>query len=199
MFNHRIKSRTLAVTSLAAIMLIAAAATSMATTYNAFAYTRNQATAATNDCGNGEAPTNIGCQNIDCQIQGDENACALTSQQTFPSVVREPPITETATLTVIKVVEGCPAGITCPDPEDFGLTVTGNNPDPDTEFPGEPSPGTLVSLGPGSYSVDETLAPKLPIGLENTPEFSDDCEGMIEAGDTLTCTVTNIISTDLVG
>ena len=79
------------------------------------------------------------------------------------------------------------------------MTVTGNNPDPDTEFPGEPSPGTLVSLGPGSYSVDETLAPKLPIGLENTPEFSDDCEGMIEAGDTLICTVTNVISTDLVG
>ena len=86
-------------------MLIAATMTSMVSTQNVFAYTRNQATAATNDCGNGEAPTNIGCQNTDCQIQGDENACALTSQQAFPSLVRQPPITETTTLTVIKVVD----------------------------------------------------------------------------------------------
>ena len=52
---------------------------------------KNQATTGTNACGNGQEPTNIGCQNIDSQIQGDENSVALTSQQTFPSVTREPP------------------------------------------------------------------------------------------------------------
>jgi hypothetical protein len=33
-------------------------------------YDRNQA----NACGNGELQLNVGCQNIDSQIQGDENA-----------------------------------------------------------------------------------------------------------------------------
>ena len=38
-------------------------------------------------------PINIGCQNTDSQIQGDENAEALTVQQTFPEVklVQEKP------------------------------------------------------------------------------------------------------------
>jgi hypothetical protein len=35
--------------------------------------------------GNGEAPTNVGCQNIDSQIQGDENSVALAGVQTFPT------------------------------------------------------------------------------------------------------------------
>jgi hypothetical protein len=73
------------VIAVAEVMLVAATA-EMAITGYAFAYNRNQATsaAATNDCGNGQVPTNIGCQNTDSQIQGDENSVALTSQQTFP-------------------------------------------------------------------------------------------------------------------
>jgi hypothetical protein len=31
-------------------------------------------------------PINIGCQNTDSRIQGDENAVAVTAQQTFPEV-----------------------------------------------------------------------------------------------------------------
>jgi hypothetical protein len=48
----------------------------MATTENVFASNSNQATASTNDCGNGQMPTNIGCQNVDSQIQGDGNSVA---------------------------------------------------------------------------------------------------------------------------
>ena len=74
------------VIAVAAVMLVAAT-TEMAITGYAFAYNRNQATsAAANDCGNGQVPTNIGCQNTDSQIQGDENSVALTSQQSFSSV-----------------------------------------------------------------------------------------------------------------
>jgi hypothetical protein len=56
----------------------------MGTAENAFAYKKNQATLGTNSCGNGEMSTNVGCQNIDSQIQGDENSVALAGVQTFP-------------------------------------------------------------------------------------------------------------------
>ena len=37
-----------------------------------------------NACGNGELPLNVGCQNVDSQIQGDENVVALAADQSFP-------------------------------------------------------------------------------------------------------------------
>jgi hypothetical protein len=86
-FGKKPKFTLVTVIAVAAVMLVAAT-TEMAITGYAFAYNRNQATSAANDCGNGQIPTNIGCQNTDSQIQGDENSVALTSQQTFPS---EPP------------------------------------------------------------------------------------------------------------
>jgi hypothetical protein len=60
---------------------------------SASAYEKNQATSQTSACGNEFIPINIGCQNTDSQIQGDENAAALTAQQTFPEVklVQEKP------------------------------------------------------------------------------------------------------------
>jgi hypothetical protein len=88
-FGRKPKFTLVTVIAVAAVMLVAAT-TEMAITGYAFAYNRNQATSAANDCGNGQVPTNIGCQNTDSQIQGDENSVALTSQQTFPSVTREP-------------------------------------------------------------------------------------------------------------
>ena len=66
--------------------MLVAATTEMAITGYVFAYNRNQAKSDVNACGNGQVPTNIGCQNIDSQIQGDENSVALTSQQTFPAI-----------------------------------------------------------------------------------------------------------------
>jgi hypothetical protein len=84
-FGKKPKFTLVTVIALAAIMLVAAT-TEMAITGYAFAYNRNQAKSDVNDCGNGQVPTNIACQNTDSQIQGDENSVALTSQQTFPSV-----------------------------------------------------------------------------------------------------------------
>jgi hypothetical protein len=70
-------------------------ATAFATADSAFAGKKreyNQATSQTNACGNGEGglidstiipvgPTNVFCQNVGSQIQGDENAAALTGTQ----------------------------------------------------------------------------------------------------------------------
>jgi hypothetical protein len=57
---------------------------------NAFAYDRNQATSQSDDCGNGQVPSNVGCQNIGSSIQGDENSVAITGQQQVP--FSSPPI-----------------------------------------------------------------------------------------------------------
>jgi hypothetical protein len=48
-------------------------------------YDKNQATSQANACGNGELPLNVGCQNVDSQIQGDENVVSLGAAQAFPS------------------------------------------------------------------------------------------------------------------
>jgi hypothetical protein len=71
-------------------MMAVIAATLVGTTAitadSAYAYEKNQATSQTNACGNGELPFNVGCQNIDSQIQGDENAVTLAADQLFPSI-----------------------------------------------------------------------------------------------------------------
>ena len=75
-----------------AVMLIGA--TALSTSENAFegghghkkSYEKNQATSQANACGNGKLPTNVGCQNINSQIQGDENGVALSADQSFPEL-----------------------------------------------------------------------------------------------------------------
>jgi hypothetical protein len=44
-------------------------------------YGKNEANSATNSCGNDFLPTNVLCSNIGSQVQGDENAVAITSFQ----------------------------------------------------------------------------------------------------------------------
>jgi hypothetical protein len=72
------------------IMIAVLAATLVGTTAitadSAFAYEKNQAVSQANDCGNGELPFNVGCQNVNSQIQGDENSVALAADQVFPSI-----------------------------------------------------------------------------------------------------------------
>jgi len=63
-----------------AVMLIGATAFA---TGSAFAYEKNQAVSQANACGNGDMPYDIGCQNTASQIQGDENAASLASEQSF--------------------------------------------------------------------------------------------------------------------
>ena len=44
-------------------------------------YEKSQAVAQANDCGNGELPLNVWCQNTASQIQGEGNYVAPASQQ----------------------------------------------------------------------------------------------------------------------
>ena len=75
--------KSITIVAVAAVMLVA---TSLVGTNIAFAggYEKSQATSQANACGNGELPLNVGCQNIDSQIQGDENVIAQTGNQAFP-------------------------------------------------------------------------------------------------------------------
>jgi hypothetical protein len=65
--------------------------TTAVTADSAYAYEKNQAVSQANACGNGELPLNIGCQNVDSQIQGDENAVTLGAAQSFPTIEEEEP------------------------------------------------------------------------------------------------------------
>jgi hypothetical protein len=69
-----------------AVLAATLVGTTAITADSAYAYEKNQAISQTNACGNGELPFNVGCQNIDSQIQGDENSVALAADQVFPSI-----------------------------------------------------------------------------------------------------------------
>jgi hypothetical protein len=78
-------TKYLVVVAAMAAMLVAATALA---TDNAFAdkkkkthYEASQAGSQTNDCGNGEAPTDIFCQNLISQLEGDGNAVIVFGAQ----------------------------------------------------------------------------------------------------------------------
>jgi hypothetical protein len=70
----------------AALAVMMIGATALATD-DAFAdkkkkgYEKSQAVSQVNECGNGELPLNVFCSNTASQIQGDENAASLASEQ----------------------------------------------------------------------------------------------------------------------
>ncbi|MGI0042638.1 MAG: hypothetical protein ACRD47_02915 [Nitrososphaeraceae archaeon] len=69
----------------AAITVMLVGATALSTTDNAFAgkkkYEKSQAASQVNECGNGELPLNVFCQNLLSQIQGDGNAVNVIGVQ----------------------------------------------------------------------------------------------------------------------
>jgi hypothetical protein len=72
----------------AAMTAMLVAATALATD-DAFAgkkrsYEKSQAVSQVNDCGNGDTPIDVFCQNLASQIQGDNNAPALAGEQSIP-------------------------------------------------------------------------------------------------------------------
>jgi hypothetical protein len=87
-------------------------------------------------------PTNVGCQNIDSQIQGDGNSVAMAAQQTFPLAASGFTVTGSGT----------------------GITLTC----PQGEVPGEPfsvqftaqSDGTTAS-GTYTISVDDDFGERV--------------------------------------
>ena len=124
---------------------------------------------------------------------------------------------QSATLIVNKIVT-CTSNtqVSCEDldsnfePQDFIITVTGQNPNP-SQFSGSSS-GTEVTLNPGLYEVTEdfsgiegivtendngnTISGILINVLDGQITFSEDCAGTIEIGETKTCTITNPVRLD---
>jgi hypothetical protein len=101
---------------------------------------------------------------------GESKTCTITNDD------------QAATLTVIKHVINDNGGSKVAS--NFAITVTGNSPSP-ASFNGVESPGTSVTIGAGTYSVDE--------GAHDgyTKTLSADCSGSIANGESKTCTITN--------
>jgi hypothetical protein len=76
-------TKSLAVVAIAAVAAMLVASLVGTNTVFAGGYEKNQATSQANACGNGKLPLNVGCQNIDSQIQGDENAVSVAAEQAF--------------------------------------------------------------------------------------------------------------------
>jgi hypothetical protein len=81
------KARYMSIIAVIALAVMLVASTALATD-NAFAdkkkktsYEKTQATYQANDCGNGDTPIDVFCQNLDSQIQGDGNAVAIILEQ----------------------------------------------------------------------------------------------------------------------
>jgi hypothetical protein len=104
-------------------------------------------------------------------VQSDETVTCTFHNSRLPSK-----------LTVIKHVIKDSGGTAAAG--DFTMSVSGVNPS-SSSFPGAESPGTTVTLDPGSYSVSESG----PAGYAESD--SADCSGSIAAGEEKTCTITN--------
>ena len=91
-------------------------------------------------------------------------------------------VSNTASLTVIKHVINDNGGTASAG--NFTMSVTGTNPSPPS-FAGTESPGAVVTLDAGSYSVSESGPPGY------AASSSADCSGWIAAGEHKTCTITN--------
>ncbi|MGH9953700.1 MAG: hypothetical protein ACRD5J_18955 [Nitrososphaeraceae archaeon] len=69
----------------AAVTAMLVGATALSATDSVFAekkkYEKNQAASQANECGNGELPLNVFCQNLLSQIQGDGNAANIIGVQ----------------------------------------------------------------------------------------------------------------------
>ena len=147
-------------------------------------YDKTQITSEINECGNGQLPLSVLCQNLDAEVQGNENAINIIGHQTS-SINGQP---TGAVLKVTKIVL-CPEDFVCPTPSDFTLSVSGNNPLP-SSFPGS-AQGTFVRLDSGMYSVSERSPSNPHPGLTLRSSFSPECNGAINPGDSVSCTIVN--------
>lgn len=117
----------------------------------------------------GYTATYDNCTNITVSA-GASATCTITNNDIGP------------TLTVIKEVINNDGGLKTAS--DFTINVSGTNVS-DASFPGAGSPGTIVTLDAGSYSVSENA----DSGYMAT--YSSSCSGTISLGENKTCTVTN--------
>src|SRR5439155_6842014 len=134
------------------------------------AYSITEGAAGTTDLTNYTTSFSEGCDGTLAHF-GDTARCTITN--TLKAAPR---------LTVIKHVVNDNGGTK--HAADFTLTVSGTSPSP-ASFPGSEA-GTVVTLKPGPYAVNEAAAS----GYTTTK--SETCSGsLIHYGDTATCTVTN--------
>ena len=119
MVNGRKKELRLTIVMIvAAVVLATGSGITIPTTIDiVFAYTKYQATAGTNDCGNGKLPMNILCQDVGSEIQGDRNDLNIIGLQTGGEM--KPSGVKKITLNVIKEII-CPTGFSdCPVPDNI--------------------------------------------------------------------------------
>ena len=110
---------------------------------------------------------------------GDAKTCTVTNTFTGEN-------SDSATLTVIKVVDGGTAV-----PSDFEMTITGVIVTGGNSFDGAESPGTTRVTTLGDYTVTESVINGY------TPSYSTDCNGTLADGESKTCTVTNTFTGDV--
>ena len=199
----QIVKRSFNIAILAAVTVMLVAASAMAAAQDTLAAKKREYTQAesqANDCGNSKLPLNIGCQNAGSQIQGDENAVSLATEQRFPShEVPSPPLEDTATLIVKTVVE-CPSGFVCPEPDDFdyGFIIGGGTATP-SSFSGSSTGVEVTFVFDEEGDIDYQLLQgslTTPPGLRHIVDPSQDCSGLLDPGETKTCIASNIYAPD---
>jgi hypothetical protein len=67
--------------SVAGVMLVVAGMLANVNDVSATKYESSEASAGANECGNGDTPIDIFCQNLASQIEGDGNAIIIMAEQ----------------------------------------------------------------------------------------------------------------------
>jgi len=79
--TQSIRMNAKSLTVVAGVMLVIAGSLANVNDASATKYESSQASAGSNDCGNGVLPLNIFCQNLASQIDGDGNAINIIALQ----------------------------------------------------------------------------------------------------------------------
>ena len=124
--------------------------------------------------------------------EGEPNECTITNTYSVspPPPPPPPPPVTTGKIIVTKKVNNEGGGDK--KPSDFTITVNGNNPTP-SSFAGSSS-GTTITVNEGSYNVKEEEGPYISpdyVPGRYTPSYSSECTGTIQAGETVSCTISN--------